>query len=100
MENLTLEEINQLILEAGAEVVAKTSEFRQINASNEGQYRITYDVDGEEVTNTIFILQNEDGSFRASVNTLLQKFRGVAQSGSALGLGPRGRGFESFYPDQ
>ena len=26
--------------------------------------------------------------------------RGVAQSGSALGLGPRGRGFESFYPDQ
>ena len=71
MENLTLEEINQLILEAGAEVVAKTSEFRQINASNEGQYRITYDVDGEEVTNTIFILQNEDGSFRASVNTLL-----------------------------
>ena len=71
MENLTLEQINQLILEAGAEVVAKTSEFRQINASNEGQYRITYDVDSEEVTNTIFILQNEDDSFRASVNTLL-----------------------------
>ena len=71
METLTLEEINKLIADAGSDVVAETVEFRQINASNEGQYRITYAVDGEEVTNSIFILQNEDGSFRASVNTLL-----------------------------
>ena len=28
------------------------------------------------------------------------KFRGVAQPGSALGLGPRGRRFESSRPDQ
>jgi hypothetical protein len=27
-------------------------------------------------------------------------FRGVAQPGSALGLGPRGRMFESSRPDQ
>ena len=71
METLTLEEINKLIADAGSDVVAETVEFRQINASNEGQYRITYAVDGEEVVNSIFILQNEDGSFRASVNTLL-----------------------------
>lgn len=29
-----------------------------------------------------------------------QRFRGVAQFGSALGLGPRGRRFESCRPDQ
>jgi hypothetical protein len=71
MENLTLEQINGLIAAAGGTVVATTSEFRQINASNEGQYRITYDVDSEEVTNTIFVTQKEDGSFRASINTLI-----------------------------
>lgn len=70
MENLTLEQINELIVAAGGIVVAKTSEFRQINASNEGQYRITYDLDGEEITNSIFVIQKEDGSFRASINTL------------------------------
>ncbi len=26
--------------------------------------------------------------------------RGIAQSGSASGLGPEGRGFKSLYPDQ
>ena len=27
-------------------------------------------------------------------------YRGVAQYGRASGLGPEGRGFKSFYPDQ
>ena len=87
MENLTLAEINQLIVEAGGTVVAETAEFRQINASGEASYRITYDVpsvirqqgtDGniEEVasdttTNTIFITAKENGGFRASINSLL-----------------------------
>lgn len=71
MENLTLEQINELIVAAGGNVVAKTIEFRQINASNEGQYRITYDVNGEEVTNTIFVTQKENGSFKVSINTLI-----------------------------
>ncbi len=31
--------------------------------------------------------------------TLSAMFRGVAQPGSASGLGPEGRGFESLHPD-
>ena len=31
---------------------------------------------------------------------LKQAYRGVAQSGSASGLGPEGREFESLRPDQ
>ncbi len=42
--------------------------------------------------------------FRLSQGCLLQdiagKCRGIAQSGSASGLGPEGREFESLYPDQ
>ena len=30
---------------------------------------------------------------------ILKKRRGIAQSGSASGLGPEGREFESLYPD-
>ena len=30
----------------------------------------------------------------------MESFRGVAQPGSALGLGPRGRRFKSSRPDQ
>lgn len=86
MENLTLTEINQLIIEAGGTLVAETAEFRQINASGEAAYRITYpgasiirerNSEGEIVetpsditTNTIFITAKEDGSFRASINSL------------------------------
>ena len=87
MENLTLAEINQLIVEAGGTVVAETAEFRQINASGEASYRITYpgssavmqmnsDGEMEEITsntttNTIFVTAKEDGGFRASINSLL-----------------------------
>ena len=86
MENLTLEEINQLIIEAGGSVVAETAEFKQINASGEASYRITYDVpsvvivqnaegEPEEVasdktTNTIFITAKEDGAYKAGINSL------------------------------
>ena len=31
--------------------------------------------------------------------SVLKKRRGIAQSGSASGLGPEGREFESLYPD-
>ena len=87
MENLTLAEINQLIVEAGGTVVAETAEFRQINASGEASYRITYaapsvirqqnaegqmeEVASDTTTNTIFITQKEDGGFRSSINSLL-----------------------------
>jgi hypothetical protein len=87
MENLTLAEINQLIVEAGGAVVAETAEFRQINASGEASYRITYpgpstvaqinsggeteEITSDTTTNTIFITQKEDGGFRASINSLL-----------------------------
>ena len=87
MENLTLAEINQLIVEAGGTTVAETSEFRQINASGEASYRITYPgpslvmqlnsagemepVASDTTTNTIFITAKEDGGFRASINSLL-----------------------------
>lgn len=87
MENLTLEEINQLIVEAGGSVVAETAEFRQINASGEAAYRITYPGAGlvvqmnatgemepvvtDTITNTIFITAKENGGFRASINSLL-----------------------------
>ena len=68
MENLTLEEINELIARAGANnIVADSAEFRQITASNEAQYRITYG----GANNSIFIVQREDGKLRASINTLL-----------------------------
>lgn len=68
MENLTLEEINELIAKAGANnIVADSAEFRQINASNEAHYRITYG----SANNSIFIIQREDGKLRASINTLL-----------------------------
>jgi len=86
MENLTLAEINQLIVEAGGTVVAETSEFRQINASGEASYRITYDapsivrqqdaegqmqeVASDKTTNTIFVTQRESGGFKASINSL------------------------------
>lgn len=86
MENLTLEEINQLIAEAGGSVVTETVEFRQINASGEASYCITYDVpsvvivqnaDGEpeevasdKTTNTIFITAKEDGGYKAGISSL------------------------------
>ena len=86
MENLTLAEINQLIVEAGGSVVAETAEFRQINASGEASYRITYDVPSvvrrqnaegqveeihsDKTTNTIFVTQKESGGFKASINSL------------------------------
>jgi MFS transporter, FHS family, glucose/mannose:H+ symporter len=34
------------------------------------------------------------------MGSLIQKVRGLAQSGSAFGLGPKGRGFKSLVPDQ
>jgi|688.fasta_scaffold102623_4 hypothetical protein len=87
MENLTLSEINQLIVEAGGAVVAETAEFRQINASGEASYRITYpgsstvmqmnsegsmeEITSDTTTNTIFVTAKEDGGFRASINSLL-----------------------------
>lgn len=86
MENLTLLEINQLIVEAGGTVVAETAEFRQINASGEAAYRITYpgasvirqqnaegefeEISSDTTTNTIFVTAKEDGGFRAGINSL------------------------------
>lgn len=87
MENLTLEEINQLIVEAGGSIVAETVEFRQINASGEASYRITYDVPSvvtrqdeegkpyefasDKTTNTVFITAKADGGYKAGISSLL-----------------------------
>jgi hypothetical protein len=42
LNNLTLEEINKLFIDAGTTIQAHTAEFKQINASNEAQYAVTY----------------------------------------------------------
>jgi len=52
VDNFTLEEINQMLVDAGESVQATSARFIQINASNEGQYEVTY---GEGLTNHIFV---------------------------------------------
>lgn len=72
MESLTLQQINELIVNAGGEnFVATSATFSQITASNEAMYKITYNVNDEVYKNNIFVIQKEDGSFQASINTLL-----------------------------
>lgn len=52
MNNFTLEEINQMLVDAGESIEATNARFIQINASNEAQYEVTY---GEGRTNHIFV---------------------------------------------
>lgn len=62
MENLTLAEINQLLVDGGFEVQVDTAEFKQINASNEAQYAVTYN-GGKK--NHVFVYML-DGTYEAS----------------------------------
>lgn len=61
---LTLEDINQLLVEAGSDVVATSSSFVQINASNEAQYLITH-AGGED---HVFISQDALYNFHLMIN--------------------------------
>ena len=71
METLSLEQVNELLVEAGSPYAAISSEFKQITASNEAQYRIAYILNDEEVTNNVFVVLKEDGNFRVNINTLI-----------------------------
>lgn len=67
MDNLSTEQINEYIAALGSNIQVDESEFVQINASNEAQYKVV--VDGQE--NHIFIRRLRDGNLRASINTLV-----------------------------
>ena len=69
---LTLDEINQMIIDAGSAVVATSAIFIQMNASNEAQYEVTYwsDIVNQNVTNHVFIDNDIDGDLRLQTNDL------------------------------
>ena len=67
MENLTVAEINQLLVDAGSTVVVETATFEQINASNEASYLVTYN--GKQ--NHAFV-KERDGLYRISLNDLVE----------------------------
>jgi hypothetical protein len=52
LDNLTLDEINALLIDAGETVQVTSARFIQINASNEAQYIVTY---GEGRENHVFV---------------------------------------------
>lgn len=65
MENLTLAEINQLIADAGSDIVVDSAVFKQVNASNEAQYEVTH---GGK-TNHAFVTNN-NGTYHINIETL------------------------------
>lgn len=62
MDNLTIDEINQLLIDAGETVQVDSIEFIQINASDEAQYAVTY---GEGRVNHVFVYEL-DGTYEIS----------------------------------
>ena len=64
MENLTLAELNQLMLDCGYEIQFDTAEFEQINASNEAQYKVVY----SGKNNHAFVYNLPDGTPQVSFN--------------------------------
>jgi len=65
MENLTLEQINELIYLAGKpDVVAESAKFIQINASNEAQYTVKIG----DVEDHVFIKQDNSGNLHAMLD--------------------------------
>jgi len=70
LTTLTLEQINEMIVDAGSDVVATDAKFIQINASDEAQYEVTYfsNVVNETITNHVFIDIDPDGDPRLQIN--------------------------------
>jgi hypothetical protein len=65
LENLTTDEINALIVEAGYSIVVDDSTFVQINASDEAQYEVHYNIGDEVIENHVFITTDQDGDLIA-----------------------------------
>lgn len=70
LSTLTLEQINEMIVDAGSDVVATSAVFVQINASDEAQYEVTYfsNVVNENITNHVFVDIDPDGDPRLQIN--------------------------------
>jgi len=70
LTTLTLEQINEMIVEAGSAIVATDAKFIQVNASDEAQYEVTYwsPVVEETITNHVFIDIDIDGDPRLQLN--------------------------------
>jgi hypothetical protein len=70
LSTLTLEQINEMIVDAGSDVVATDAKFIQINASDEAQYEVTYfsPVVNENITNHVFVDIDPDGDPRLQIN--------------------------------
>lgn len=70
LTTLTLEQINEMIVDAGSDVVANDAKFIQINASDEAQYEVTYwsSVVERTITNHVFIDIDPDGDPRLQID--------------------------------
>lgn len=67
MDNLSTAQINEYIAALGSSIEVESSEFVQINASGEAQYKVVYE--GNE--NHVFIRRLSNGNLRASINSLV-----------------------------
>ena len=72
LSTLTVEQINELIADAGEAIQVDTAKFIQLNASDEYQYEVTYYsvVTESEVTNHVFVDIDIDGDPRLTINDL------------------------------
>lgn len=75
LSTLSVEQINELIADAGSAVQVDTANFIQLNASDEYQYEVTYYsvVTESNVTNHVFIDIDIDGDPRLQINDLDQE---------------------------
>lgn len=69
MENLSLAEINQLLIDAGETVQVDSARFVQITASNEAQYEVIY---GEDRKNHVFVYVL-DGTYELSFSDFVEE---------------------------
>lgn len=72
LSTLSVEQINELIADAGSAVQVDTANFVQLNASDEYQYEVTYYsvVTESNVTNHVFIDIDIDGDPRLQIDDL------------------------------
>lgn len=72
LSTLSVEQINELIADAGSAVQVDTANFIQLNASDEYQYEVTYYsvVTESNVTNHVFIDIDIDGDPRLQIDDL------------------------------
>lgn len=72
LSTLSVEQINELIADAGSAVQVDSANFIQLNASDEYQYEVTYYsvVTESNVTNHVFIDIDIDGDPRLQIDDL------------------------------